>query len=86
MLKCKNGKIIVISSIAGKFGFYLRSSYSAAKHALYGYFESLRLEIEKKGLSVLIVCPGKIKTTISLNAFKHILFQFLCTLVMRSEI
>jgi short-subunit dehydrogenase len=68
MLKNGKGKIVVISSIAGKFGFYLRSTYSAAKHALYGYFESLRLEIEKKGLSVLIVSPGKIKTNVSLNA------------------
>lgn len=68
MLKQGNGKIVVISSIAGKFGFYLRSTYSAAKHALYGYFESLRLEVEKKGLSVLIVSPGKIKTNVSLNA------------------
>ncbi len=68
MLKNGSGKIVVISSIAGKFGFYLRSSYSAAKHALHGYFESLRLEVEKKGLSVLLVCPGKVKTNVSLNA------------------
>lgn len=68
MLKHKTGKIVVISSIAGKFGFYLRSSYSAAKHALHGYFESLRLEVEKKGVSVLLVCPGKIKTNVSVNA------------------
>ncbi|MCD6019293.1 MAG: short chain dehydrogenase [Bacteroidetes bacterium] len=68
MLKNGSGKIVVISSIAGKFGFYLRSTYSAAKHALHGYFESLRLEVEKQGLSVLMVCPGKIKTTISVNA------------------
>jgi dehydrogenase/reductase SDR family protein 7B len=68
MLKQKQGKIIVISSIAGKFGFYLRSSYSAAKHALHGYFESLRLELENQGVSVLMVCPGKIKTNVSLNA------------------
>ncbi|MES2513448.1 MAG: SDR family oxidoreductase [Bacteroidota bacterium] len=68
MLKHGNGKIVVLSSIAGKFGFYLRSSYSAAKHALYGYFESLRLENEKKGISVLMVCPGKIKTNVSVNA------------------
>jgi dehydrogenase/reductase SDR family protein 7B len=68
MLNNNSGKIVVISSIAGKFGFYLRSSYSAAKHALHGYFESLRLEIEKKGVSVLIVCPGKIKTNVSFNA------------------
>lgn len=57
MLKNGTGKIVIISSIAGKFGFYLRSSYSAAKHALHGYFESLRLEVEKKGVSVLMGAP-----------------------------
>ena len=64
MLKYGSGKIVVVSSIAGTFGFFLRSSYSAAKHALHGYFESLRLENEKKGISVLMVCPGKIKTSL----------------------
>jgi short-subunit dehydrogenase len=68
MKRQKSGQIIVISSIAGKFGFFLRSTYSAAKHALHGYFESLRLEIEKHGIRILIVCPGKIKTSVSLNA------------------
>lgn len=67
-IKQGKGKVVLISSIAGKFGFFLRSAYSAAKHALHGYFESLRLENEKKGVSVLLVCPGKIKTSISLNA------------------
>lgn len=68
MKRQKGGQIVVISSIAGKFGFYLRSSYSAAKHALHGFFESLRLETEKLGIKTLIVCPGKIKTNVSLNA------------------
>lgn len=68
MLKQGKGKLVITSSIAGKFGFYLRSTYSAAKHALHGYFESLRLETEKKGISVLLVCPGKVKTNVSLNA------------------
>ncbi len=68
MIKQQSGHITVVSSIAGKFGFYLRSSYSAAKHALYGYFESLRLEVEKNNVKVLLVCPGKIKTNISNNA------------------
>jgi short-subunit dehydrogenase len=68
MKRQKSGHIVVISSIAGKFGFYLRSGYSAAKHALHGFFESLRLETEKLGIKTLIVCPGKIKTNISLNA------------------
>jgi dehydrogenase/reductase SDR family member 7B len=68
MKRQKSGQLVVISSIAGKFGFYLRSSYSAAKHALHGYFESLRLETEKSGIKILIVCPGKVKTAVSLNA------------------
>ncbi len=68
MKRQKGGQIIVISSITGKFGFYLRSSYSAAKHALQGFFESLRLETETLGIKVLIVCPGKIKTNVSINA------------------
>ncbi|MBS1651231.1 MAG: SDR family oxidoreductase [Bacteroidetes bacterium] len=71
MKRQKSGKIIVVSSIAGKFGFYLRSSYSAAKHALHGFFESYRLETEKLGISTLIVCPGKIKTNISLSALNN---------------
>jgi len=68
MKRQKQGQIVVISSIAGKFGFFLRSSYSAAKHALHGFFESFRLETEKLGIRTLIVCPGKVKTNISLNA------------------
>jgi len=68
MKRQKGGHVIVISSVAGKFGFYLRSGYSAAKHALHGYFDSFRLETEKQGIKTLIVCPGKIKTSISLNA------------------
>lgn len=64
----KKGQIIVISSIAGKFGFYLRPAYCASKHALHGYFDTFRLETEKFGIRTLIVCPGKIKTAISENA------------------
>jgi short-subunit dehydrogenase len=68
MLKRKSGNIIVISSVAGKFGFFLRSAYSASKHALHGFFESLRMEVYNDNVKVLIVCPGKIRTSISLNA------------------
>lgn len=68
MLQQKSGNIVTISSIAGKFGFYYRSAYSAAKHALHGFFESLRMEIYKDNVNVLIVCPGKVKTNISVNA------------------
>ena len=70
MKKQGSGHIVVVSSIAGKFGFYLRSSYSAAKHALHGFFDSLRLEEENNGIKVTIVCPGKINTNMSINAMK----------------
>jgi len=68
LLKQKSGHIVVTSSIAGKFGFYFRSTYSASKHALHGFFESLRMEIFNDNVKVLLVCPGKIRTNISLNA------------------
>ena len=66
----KQGHIVVVSSIAGKFGFGLRSSYSASKHALQGYFESLRLELKDVPVYVTMICPGRVKTNISYNALK----------------
>lgn len=68
MRQQQSGQILIISSIAGKFGFFLRSAYSASKHALIGYYESLSLEEERNNISVTIACPGKINTSISLNA------------------
>lgn len=62
------GHFIVTSSIAGKFGFYLRSAYSASKHALHGFYESLALEEAANHIYVTISCPGKINTPISTNA------------------
>lgn len=70
MQQQKNGHIIVTSSIAGKFGFFLRSAYCASKHALHGFYESLLLEEEGNGISVTLVCPGKIHTPISVSALK----------------
>lgn len=70
MLKQKSGQIVVMSSIAGKFGFWFRSAYSASKHALHGFYESLRLETEEEGIKVLIAVPGKIQSNISVNALK----------------
>ena len=58
----------VTSSIVGKFGFPYRSSYSASKQALHGFYESLRAENTKNSISVSIIIPGRIKTNISVNA------------------
>ncbi len=66
----KKGHIVTISSIVGKFGSPLRSSYSAAKHSLHGYFDSLRFEVQEHNIDVTIICPGFIATNISVNAMK----------------
>jgi len=62
------GHIAVTSSIVGKFGFPMRSAYSASKHALHGYFETLRAELYGKNIPVTIIIPGRINTAISDNA------------------
>ena len=68
MIRQQNGHIIVVSSIVGKFGFPLRSAYAASKHALHGFFETLRAEHKKDNIKVTIVIPGRVKTNISINA------------------
>lgn len=52
----------------GKVGTPLRSAYSASKHALHGFFDSLRAEIWKDNIHVTIICLGYIRTNVSLNA------------------
>jgi short-subunit dehydrogenase len=71
MLKKGDGTIAVTSSIAGKFGFPLRSSYSASKHALYGYFETLQAEYFDRNIRVVMICPGRVNTNISMNALEN---------------
>lgn len=68
MVAQQKGHITCISSLAGKFGFPLRAGYCATKHALQGYFETLRTEIADNNISVLMVSPGLINTEISKNA------------------
>ncbi|MDR6783978.1 dehydrogenase/reductase SDR family protein 7B [Pedobacter africanus] len=68
MIAKGGGKIVCISSLVGKFGTRLRSAYSASKHALHGYFDSLRAELFDKNIQISIICPGFIKTNVSVNA------------------
>ena len=67
MLSNNSGHIVIISSLVGKFGTKFRSAYSASKHALHGYFDSLRTEINPK-IKICIICPGFIKTNVTINA------------------
>ncbi len=68
MIAQNSGHIAVTSSISGKLGTPRRSGYSATKHALHGFFDSLRAEVVENNISVSIICPGYINTNISENA------------------
>jgi dehydrogenase/reductase SDR family protein 7B len=64
------GQFVVITSLVGKFGTPFRTGYSASKHALHGYYDSLRAEMmmQNKNIDVTIICPGFVSTDISFNA------------------
>ncbi len=68
MISKKSGHILATSSISGRFGFPLRSAYSASKQALHGFFETLYLENKVNNIRTSIVIPGRIRTQISLHA------------------
>jgi NAD(P)-dependent dehydrogenase (short-subunit alcohol dehydrogenase family) len=63
-LKGGKGRIVMISSVAGKNGNPLSSAYAASKHAMEGLSESLRRELMLFGIDVIIVAPGPVKTPI----------------------
>jgi len=66
--KQNKGHFVVISSLVGKFGSPYRSAYAASKHALHGFFDSLRAEHYKDNILVTMICPGFIRTNVSINA------------------
>jgi short-subunit dehydrogenase len=68
MLDKKKGHIVVISSLTGKFGAPRRSAYAASKHALHGFFDTLRAETWKDNITISLICPGFIRTNLSFNA------------------
>ena len=63
-----SGKLVFISSIAGKVGVPLRTAYCAAKFGLIGYADALRAELSQSGVDVHVVCPGSVATDVSRNA------------------
>lgn len=71
MLEQGHGHIAVTTSIAGKFGFPMRSAYSASKHALYGFYDTLRIELADQNIKVTMICPGRIQTNISKHALNE---------------
>ena len=68
-LKRSKGRIVAVSSISGFTGLPYRSAYSASKHAMVGFFDTLRLELMDEGVSVTTAYPGFVKTEIRERAF-----------------
>lgn len=63
-IKQQKGMIVAISSLQGKIGIPWKTGYTAAKHAVQGFFDSLRLEIDpRQGMEILVVSPGWIQDT-----------------------
>ena len=57
-LQASKGSVVGVSSVAGLHGLPGRTGYSASKYAMTGFLETLRIENLKKGLHVMIACPG----------------------------
>jgi dehydrogenase/reductase SDR family protein 7B len=68
MLERGSGRFVVVSSMSGVYGAPRVSAYAASKHALHGFFESLRAELHGAGVHVTIVIPGFIRTPITEHA------------------
>lgn len=70
MIKQNQGHLIVITSIFGKLGWPERSAYAASKHALHGYFDSLRTEFVSNNIKVTLVVPGAVNTELAQHAVR----------------
>jgi dehydrogenase/reductase SDR family member 7B len=68
MIRQRSGHVLATSSISGRFGFPLRSAYSASKQALHGFFETLYLENKINNIRSTVIIPGRVRTAISLHA------------------
>jgi short-subunit dehydrogenase len=67
----KSGRFVPIASVAGRISTPRRAAYGATKHALIGFFDSLRAEVYDDGIRVTTVLPGYIKTNISIHALNE---------------
>ena len=70
MLKTGNGHVATVTSLTGIFGTPWRSGYAASKHALHGFFDSMRAELEDQGIKVTLLALGFIRTNLSRVALK----------------
>lgn len=69
-IKQGRGHYVVVSSVMGKYGSPFRSGYAAAKHALHGFFDVMRMEHQKDNIYVTMICPGFVRTPIAMNSLR----------------
>lgn len=69
-IKQGGGHYVVVSSVMGKYGSPFRSGYAAAKHALHGFFDVMRMEHQKDNIYVTMICPGFVRTPIAMNSLR----------------
>lgn len=67
-LKASHGQIVVVASVAGLTGVPTRSGYAASKHAVIGFFDSLRIELAEDGVAVTVICPDFVVSQIHKRA------------------
>jgi short-subunit dehydrogenase len=67
-LKQSRGRLVAVASVAGLTGVPERSGYAASKHAMVGFFDSLRIELAGSGLTVTIIAPGFVRSEIHKRA------------------
>lgn len=67
-VKQRHGLLVAVSSLTGKTGVPTRTGYAASKHAMQGFFDSLRIELLDSGVDVLVVSPGFVATNIRASA------------------
>ena len=67
-LAASRGRIVAISSIAGLAGVPTRTGYAASKHAMFGFFDSLRIELADRGVSVTVIAPDFVRSEIHRRA------------------
>jgi short-subunit dehydrogenase len=68
-LKKSRGRIVAVASVAGLTGVPLRTAYSGSKHAVFGLFESLRIELGETGVTVTMIAPDFVQSQIHMRAY-----------------
>ncbi len=70
MLTAGRGQLVAVASLVGLVATPYRSAYAAAKHAISGFYDSLRAEVHDAGIQVAVIYPGFVRTEVSLSALK----------------